>query len=58
MTISLRDKSNVGYHALLIATIALFYICSFVANSLHLSLNLELPKHREDLFSVRPENKK
>lgn len=32
MTISLRDKSKVGYHFLLIATIALFCTGSFITN--------------------------
>lgn len=45
MAISLRDKSNVCYHPLLIATIALCYKGSFIANNLHPSPNLELPKH-------------
>ena len=59
MTISLRDKSKVSYHSLLIATIALFCRGSFITNSMHLSPNLELSKHRRDLlFSVWLENKK
>lgn len=45
MAISFRDKSTVGYHPLLIATIALCYKGSFTANNLHTSPNLELPKH-------------
>lgn len=59
MTIFLRDKTKIDYHPLLIETIALFYRVSFIANSMHLSPNLELSKHRKDLlFSVWPENKK
>ena len=59
MAISFRDKSNVGYHPLLIATIVLFYKGSFIAHSLHMSPNLEWPKYRKDLlFSVCPESKR
>lgn len=50
MAISLRDKSSVGYHPLLIATIALCYKGSFIANNLHPSANLELPEHWKDLL--------